>query len=605
MFGIGGWIGKKLDQGMRGVMHPIRLIQNPRKVLSEDWQKLKDLPRHLTEDITGERRARIEAEGIAELLRNDITKLNALGSQSHTLSGDLQNLMQQMQQEEFLGRNTIDRLSQDLQREANNANKLIGNKETYFANEREKQINLLKDLQHSLPELSQHQEKLKNFDSKRQKILPEFQQFEEAFKAIQGKGQYAGELGKQYDAQKAQVKASRDKLEGLFQDDDPKAFREHALQFQDLLKFRGQASSELKKIQSENDSAYPELQLKHANLSKALNDLLPEYEHLKAEDTNIREASKLQARIKDIEQQHSRFKDEELPLLKQNAQAKQGKLKEALEQLSTSLTGKKAQMEEKNALLQSLQQQGADLHSSIQSNQQRLEGAISKHKNRAQMGALLGAAIVALATWGAGAALGGGAAAGASGGGALSSLGSSAAASTASTSSLAGFGSALSSLGSSAITYAPLITGLAQFQNHMGHIGKVTEKLSDQQQAAFEAIGLDPSVMDLANYKINDLKNIDYVKGLRHIEKLEDVYKSKVPIPELGNMRQSLQHFGLPTLPKLDDLPNLNSTLGRVAESPEYLGVPKVSSMLAKKFGNLAYLNPDLLKVVNKAYRKR
>jgi hypothetical protein len=573
-----------------------KFVRNPVRAVVDTVSRPQDWMRHATEDLTGERRARIEAEGIADLLRNDITKLNALGSQSHTLSGDLQNLMQQMQQEEFLGRNTIDRLSQDLQREANNANKLIGNKETYFANEREKQINLLRDLQHSLPELSQHQEKLKNFDSKRQKILPEFQQFEEAFKAIQGKGQYAGELGKQYDAQKAQVKASRDKLEGLFQDDDPKAFREHALQFQDLLKFRGQASSELKKIQSENDSAYPELQLKHANLSKALNDLLPEYENLKAEDTNIREASKLEARIKDIEQQHSRFKDEELPLLKQNAQAKQGKLKEALEQLSTSLTGKKAQMEEKNALLQSLQQQGADLHSSIQSNQQRLEGAISKHKNRAQMGALLGAAIVALATYGVGSYFGG----------ASGMAGLAKGAGTATTSGLSG-GSLATSIGTgvtSAIEYAPLITGLAQFTNHMGHIGKVTEKLSDQQQAAFEAIGLDPSVMDLANYKINDLKNIDYVKGLRHIEKLEDVYKSKVPIPELGNMRQSLQHFGLPTLPKLDDLPNLNSTLGRVAESPEYLGVPKVSSMLAKKFGNLAYLNPDLLKVVNKAYRK-
>lgn len=597
MFGIGGWVGKKLDQAGRGVMHPIHFIQNPRKVLSEDWQRLKDLPRHLTEDLTGERRARIEAEGIADLLRNDIARLNAMGAESHTLSGDLQNLMQQMQQEEFLGRNTIDRLSQDLQREANSANKLIGEKETYFANEREKQINLLKDLQHHLPDLSQHQEKLKNFDSKRQQILPEFQQFEEAFKAIQGKGQYAGELGKQYDAQKAQVKASRDKLEGLFQEDDPKAFREHALQFQDLLKFRGKASSELKKIQSENEGAYPDLQLKHANLSKALNDLLPEYEHLKAEDTNIREASKLQARIKDIEQQHSRFKDEELPLLKQNAQAKQGKLKEALEQLSTSLTGKKAQMEEKNALLQSLQQQGANLHSSIQSNQQRLEGAISKHKNKAQMGALLGAAIVALATWGAGSYLGGA--------GGLTGLAGKAG--TATTSGLGG-GSLATSIGTgvtSAIEYAPLITGLAQFTNHMGHIGKVTEKLTDQQQAAFEAVGLDPAVMDLANYKINDLKNIDYVKGLRHIEKLEDVYKSKVPIPELGNIRQSLQHFGLPTLPKLDDLPNLNSTLGRVAESPEYLGAPKVSSMLAKKFGNLAYLNPDLLKVVNKAYRKK
>jgi hypothetical protein len=571
-----------------------KAFSNPVKAIVDTVSRPQDWMRHATEDLTGERRARIEAEGIAELLRSDIAKLNAIGSQSHTLSGDLQNLMQQMQQEEFLGRNTIDRLSQDLQREANNANKLIGEKETYFASEREKQINLLKDLQHNLPDLSQHEEKLKNFDTKRQRILPEFEQFETALKEIQGKGKTASELGKQYEAQKAQVKTSRDKLEGLFQEDDPKAFREHALKFQDLLKFRGQASSELKKIQLENDSAYPDLQLKHGNLSKALNNLLPEYEALKAEDTNIREASKLQARIKEIEQQHGRFKDEELPLLKQNTESKQAKLKEALEQLSTSLTGKKTQMDEKNALLQSLQQQGTDLHSSIQSNQERLEGAISKHKNRAQMGALLGAAIVALATWGAGAAFGG-----ATGIGSAATSGAQGAGLSASTAASIGSGV------TNAVTYAPLITGLAQFQNHMGHIGKVTEKLSDQQQAAFEAIGLDPSVMDLANYKINDLKNIDYVKGLRHIDKLEDVYKSKVPIPELGNMRQSLQHFGLPTLPKIDDLPNLNDTLGRVAESPEYLGVPKVSSMLAKKFGNLAYLNPDLLKVVNKAYRKK
>ena len=594
---MGGWLGKQLNRGVRGLTHPIRFIQNPRKVLSEDWQRLKDLPRHLTEDLTGERRARLEAEGIAEQLKQDIAQLNAMGTQSQTLSGDLQNLMQQMQQEEFLGRNTINRLSQDLQREANSANKLIGEKETYFANEREKHINQLKDLQYNLPDLSQHEVKRQQFDIKRQQLLPEFEQFETALKNIQGKGKYASELGKQYEAQKAQLKASREQLEGLFQEDNPQAFREHTLKFQDLLNFRGKAQSELKKIQSENEGTYPDLQLKHSQLSKSLNDLLPEYEALKAEDTNIREASKLQARIKEIEQQHSRFKDEALPSLKGNVQTRQTQLKETLEQLSTSLSGKKAHMDEKNTLLQSLQQQGASLHSSIQSNQQRLESAISKHKNRAQMGALLGAAMVALATWGAGAYLGGA--------GGLTGLAGKAG--TATTSGLGG-GSLAASIGTgvtSAIEYAPLIAGLTQFTNHLGHIGKVTEKLSDQQQAAFEAIGLDPSVMDLANYKINDLKKIDYVKGLRDVNKLEDVYKSKVPIPELGNLRQSLQHFGLPTLPKLDDLPHLNSTLGRIAESPEYLGVPKVSSILAKKFGHLAYLNPDLLKVVNKAYRKK
>ena len=74
----------------------------------------------------------------------------------------------------------------------------------------------------------------------------------------------------------------------------------------------------------------------------------------------------------------------------------------------------------------------------------------------------------------------------------------------------------------------------------------------------------------------------------------------KVNISELGNLKQSLEHFGMPTLPKLHDLPKLGEALGRIGKPEDLanltLGLPVMTSKSGKQMNVSVLYNPLYLK---------
>ncbi len=75
-------------------------------------------------------------------------------------------------------------------------------------------------------------------------------------------------------------------------------------------------------------------------------------------------------------------------------------------------------------------------------------------------------------------------------------------------------------------------------------------------------------------------------------------------IPELGNLQQALQHFNLPSVPKLKDLPQLREALGKITSLQDIegltLGLPAMTSASGKKYSAAVLYNPDFIKKLRK-----
>ena len=68
-------------------------------------------------------------------------------------------------------------------------------------------------------------------------------------------------------------------------------------------------------------------------------------------------------------------------------------------------------------------------------------------------------------------------------------------------------------------------------------------------------------------------------------------------IYQLGGLPLSLKHFDMPSLPKLKDLPTLDSALGRIASSQDLdkltLGLSSITTRSGKKYNSP--INPNFL----------
>jgi len=78
---------------------------------------------------------------------------------------------------------------------------------------------------------------------------------------------------------------------------------------------------------------------------------------------------------------------------------------------------------------------------------------------------------------------------------------------------------------------------------------------------------------------------------------LQKVFENKVAMPEFGGIKQSLEHFKMPTLPKLGQLPKLDEALGQVSgykQRLESLGILDD----AKQPIHRSFLNPEKLQLL-------
>ena len=81
----------------------------------------------------------------------------------------------------------------------------------------------------------------------------------------------------------------------------------------------------------------------------------------------------------------------------------------------------------------------------------------------------------------------------------------------------------------------------------------------------------------------------------------------KISIPELGGLKQSLEHFNMKTVPQLKDLPKLHESLGKIVSLKDIesltLGLPRMISASGKKYNHEVLYNPDFLKKLKKVSR--
>ena len=528
--------------------------------------------KELTQNITGERQARISYEQAGDRLRASVNQLNALGIKGKDAESHLKNLLAQSKHEYDRGKQNLQSLSKSTRQEIGKLNKTISEKEKFFESSAATQTEKLKALG-DLPKPEAYQQKFSEYSEKKSQLDQMLLDFTSHMNRLQGRENQSEALLKAFRGAQSNVQDSRNRLLGLNEESDPMGFKTHKEGYDNLKRLHQETTKTLKNLQGQSSEEMPVIQEKHQRLSEALSGLSPLYASLKQEDDKLTAAAKIQKDIDEIQKGQADFQEKELPLLQGKANEKKQALASAVKQLSGVMNQRQSEIQGKTDELKNYQAQAKNFESLIAQQQRELESAADKYKSRAQIGSLISAAVMALATHGAGSAIGAGA-------GLIGGVG----------------GQALTSGISTATNYASVLAGLNEFQRSM------QGKAEDMQNKIGSMDNPDLSFLSHSrdDYKINDLKNVDYVKGLPDIRHLKDVFANKQPVPELGGIRQSMAHFGLPTLPELKDLPDINASLGRIPASVEFLGVPKAEGLLKKKFGNLAYLNPDFLKLAKK-----
>ncbi|HJD55398.1 MAG TPA: hypothetical protein LFW21_01855, partial [Rickettsia endosymbiont of Pyrocoelia pectoralis] len=191
-------------------------------------------------------------------------------------------------------------------------------------------------------------------------------------------------------------------------------------------------------------------------------------------------------------------------------------------------------------------------------------------------GVLRGLALTAL-TFGAGSLLAPAAASGATAGGGVAAAGASGAAAGSATS----FGaSLLSSLGTGLRYMAPAV-GLAGYMGSMKRLQGVGSLERTDLRGNRENYG--SSLAALGN------------GGMSY---------NKIGLPELGGLKQSVSHFNMPTVPKLQDLPKLSESLGKIVAPSDIenlgLGLPQMTSDDGKKYSSEVLYDLDFLKKLKK-----
>jgi|GEM_PF-3104554 len=201
-------------------------------------------------------------------------------------------------------------------------------------------------------------------------------------------------------------------------------------------------------------------------------------------------------------------------------------------------------------------------------------------KASSNTGILRGLALAA-STYGVGSYLAPAAAAsGGAAGGASATAGGSGAAAT----SAASFGNSLLSSIGTGLRYAAPVVGMAGYMGAMNRMRGV--------------IGLE---------RVNLRENLgNYSNSLGGLTNRASGY-DKIGLPDLGVLKQSLSHFGMPTVPKLQDLPKLSESLGKVVNPTDVeslgLGLPQMTSADGKKYSSEILYDMDFLKKLKKVSR--
>jgi len=343
------------------------------------------------------------------------------------------------------------------------------------------------------------------------------------------------------------VTQQKERLRGLTEDEAGGRLAKYHQSVEDLKKHRQETENNIRKQLDEITQQHSGLSSERANLENRLhsysqvqNRLLGETEHF----NNTR--SQLENIIKNYQNEGQRLDNE--------------------------YRGYQSQAESLNNQLNSYSS-NAQTHLDNLANTANFRAGKLK-KASFNTGALRGLALTAL-TFGAGSLLTPAVAAGGTTGAAASASGVAASGATTFGSSLLG------SLGSGLKFIAPM-AGIAAYMGAMNR----TKGLG-----GLERTNLRENIRDHSNSLAATIGN----KGFSY---------DKIGLPELGGLKQSLSHFNMPSIPKVQDLPKLSESLGKITALGDLenlsLGLPQMTSADGKKYSSEVLYDMDFLKKLKK-----
>ncbi len=83
---------------------------------------------------------------------------------------------------------------------------------------------------------------------------------------------------------------------------------------------------------------------------------------------------------------------------------------------------------------------------------------------------------------------------------------------------------------------------------------------------------------------------------------------AKMPIDELGGLKQAVEHFNMRSVPELKDLPQLSESLGKIVSLKDIegltLGLPSMTAASGKKYNYEVLYDNDFIKKLKKVSKK-
>jgi hypothetical protein len=350
-------------------------------------------------------------------------------------------------------------------------------------------------------------------------------------------------LADQFQQQYKAVEANKERLKGVSFESAPELFLKHQQMVKALGTLRQQTEGTLK-------SRHQELSESHRKVTTELSRLQKDYQGMEEENLHIRRGQEklerkkhsvtayqnmLEPELKKFGQEQEAFKAEA-----EGLKAFQGKLTD----LEQSYATKKQEAEKLQQELSGTNAYQNQLVSRLKGLQQDVESHAQRYQERAGMAALLNAGLTGLATMGVGSAL--------------------------------GVGGALLKLGTGLGVFGAFNSAKGEIQKNLQKFANLTDIPAEE----YARMG------GIPDWNKTPLNRIDFKSR---------VFDTKVKMPELGGLAQSIKHFDMPTLPTLEELPTLSDALGKIRPLEEVLNLGVLPGSTARS-PNRSLLNPQLIK---------
>ncbi|WP_341758966.1 hypothetical protein [Candidatus Tisiphia endosymbiont of Ptychoptera albimana] len=134
--------------------------------------------------------------------------------------------------------------------------------------------------------------------------------------------------------------------------------------------------------------------------------------------------------------------------------------------------------------------------------------------------------------------------------------------------------------------------------------------------APFAGIGHYFKTANIANKlgeieRVNLANNHQYDGMSGNLEQMARYGRSgleKMPIAELGGLKQAVEHFNMRSVPRLNDLPKLSESLGKIVSLQDIegltLGLPNMTAASGKKYNYEVLYDNDFIKKLKKVSKK-